>query len=64
MKYSAALRHQGHFQKAMSFLEDLRDGSDLEDRQFGVEYRMALAGCRDVLPMTLDEFQRKYPKFS
>lgn len=61
LKYAAALRNQKQFQQAMSFLEECRDIPELKDRRFAVEYKMALAEYDGILPLSLDEFQQRYP---
>jgi hypothetical protein len=61
LKYVAALRNQGRFQAAMDFCIAQKTNPYLQDRKFGQEFVMARAGCRDVLPIPLDEFRRRYP---
>jgi len=61
LKYVAALRHQGRFHQVKTFCEDNKDNPALEDRKFGQEVLMAIAECRDVMPMSADEFFSKYP---
>jgi hypothetical protein len=61
LKYIAALRHQGRFQEAMEFCSANKSNPALQDRRFGQEFKMASVQCPDIMPMTLDEFQRRYP---
>jgi len=62
LKYVAALRHQGRFREAMDFCRENENNAALQDRKFKQEFRMALVQCRGVFPMSLQEFERRYPK--
>jgi hypothetical protein len=49
-KYAAALRHQGLFDEAISFLKAARDVHNLRSSDLNTQYNMALSKNRNVLP--------------
>lgn len=60
-KYVAALRHTGQFDRARSFCDNNRDNPHYDPKKFAMQYKMAVVGCTDILPMSLPTFQARYP---
>lgn len=64
LKYVTSLRNTGQFERAKAFCLEHRDNPAFDGKKFAMQYKMALAECRDLLPMKLSEFQLKYPDFA
>lgn len=54
-KYAAALRNQGHFRRAMEFLQEARDDHGMNDRCLSIQYNMALHSKTEILPGKLED---------